>query len=263
MNKINYFKALLVIATFMAGTFSAWSQETAIYSTGFESADSFTASTSYNNVTELFAGATGKQWGVYYGTPSTTSPIADTQSMQMRWYTSSTTSLGYAYTNFNLAKVTKVTFKAANTSGINVIVSYSTNGGSTYTGAQTFTLSTSSNLYTYNVSATGAYPGVRLKFQLTYTTAPTATSRLYIDDVTVYGMSSVTDVRDISQKTGISTSNGNILFSGTSGESVEVYSVSGQKLVHTTAVEGLNKIPVSVKGVVLVKVADRISKVIL
>ncbi|MDO9635314.1 MAG: chitobiase/beta-hexosaminidase C-terminal domain-containing protein, partial [Paludibacter sp.] len=171
------------------GSVYAYAQnEEIIYSTGFESAQGFTAGTSYNNIVEKIDGPAGQQWGTYYGTASTTSAIAGAQSMQMRWYTTAVDNKGYTYTNFDLANVTKVTFKAANTLGLNVIVSYSTNGGADYVGAQTFTLTGSSADYEYVVSATGAIPAVRLKFAITYDAAPTGTARLYLDDVVVYGM---------------------------------------------------------------------------
>ncbi|WP_312766463.1 T9SS type A sorting domain-containing protein [Epilithonimonas sp.] len=152
-----------------------------IYSTGFESSEGFTSSTVYNNTTLLVSGPSGKQWSTFFGTPSTTSALTGNQSMQMRWYTTSSASKGYTMTNFATSGVGSVTFNASNTAGINVIVSYSTNG-TTWLGPQTFTLTTTSTSYTYNVpaAATGA---LRFKFELTYTTAPSATSRLYIDDV--------------------------------------------------------------------------------
>ncbi len=183
---------LLLIIIFLSFHIS-WGQETPIYTTGFESSEGFTASTSYNNTTVLFTGPSGQQWGTYYGTPSTTSPITGSQSMQMRWYTSSPANLGYTFTNFDLANVTKVTFKSKNylkTNGVNVIVSYSTDGGTSYTEDSTFTLTTTPTDYEYIVSTTGEYPSVRIKFGITYTTAPTATDRLLIDDVVVYGMTS-------------------------------------------------------------------------
>jgi len=263
MKKINYSKLLLIGVIILIGGFSAQGQETIIYSTGFESADGFTANASYNNTAEIFSGASGKQWGTFYGSPSTTSPIVDLQSMQMRWYTSATSNLGYTYTNFDLANVTKVTFKAANTAGINVIVSYSTDGGVNYVGSQTFTLSTASTAYSYPISSTGAFPLVRIKFQITYATAPTATSRLYLDDVSVYGISVTTASPKTLQNPGIYSSNGNVLLTASAGEIIEVFSVAGQRLEHTTAVEGLNTIPVSCKGIVIVKVADRFAKVLL
>ena len=193
MRRITFFKTLLVaIALVIASMNVKAQQESIIYSTGFESADGFTAATAYNNTTVAYTGASGSQWGTYFGTPSTTGAIAGTQSMQMRWYTATPSNLGYTFTNFDKPNVTKVTFNAANTTGINLIVSYSTDGGSTYTGAQTFTslTSTSSSLYTYTLTTdpAGFASPVRFKFQMTYTTAPTATSRLYLDNVTIYGI---------------------------------------------------------------------------
>src|SRR5690606_1061877 len=75
---------LLTLCTLWMG----WGQETLIYETGFESSEGFAASTTYNNTTVLMSGPSGEEWGTYYGTPSTTSPITGGQSMQMRWYTS-------------------------------------------------------------------------------------------------------------------------------------------------------------------------------
>ena len=57
--------------------------------------------------------------------------------------------------------------------------------------------------------------------------------------------------------------NGKVLFNATAGESVEIYNTVGQKLVSTTAVDGLNEVPVRATGVLVVKVSNRVSKVIL
>lgn len=162
--------------------------EEPIYQTGFESSDGFTASTkpSYNNTEVKFSGPAGKQWGTYYGTPSTTSPIGDAQSMQMRWYAASSSDHGYTYTNFDLANINKVVFTAKNTNGINVIVSISKDGGTTWENAETFVLSTTATEYTYNVAEEFRSENMRIKFTLTYETAPSETSRLYIDDVKVF-----------------------------------------------------------------------------
>lgn len=167
-------------------TASSGTTEQVIYSTGFESSESFSASTTYNNTTIKYTGPTGTQWGSYFGTPSTTSPLAGLQSMQMRWYSTTPTSLGYAFTNFTLTDATKVEFNAANTSTINVKVSYSIDGGSSYTNAQTFTLTTSSTTYTYNIDASGL--DVMLKFEITYSTTPATGARLYLDTIKVYGL---------------------------------------------------------------------------
>ena len=57
--------------------------------------------------------------------------------------------------------------------------------------------------------------------------------------------------------------NGKVLFEAAAGESVEIYNTVGQKLVSTTAVDGLNEVPVRATGVLVVKVSNRVSKVIL
>lgn len=61
----------------------------------------------------------------------------------------------------------------------------------------------------------------------------------------------------------ISVVNKNILFPAISGEIVEIFNTFGQRLIYKQAVEGQNIIPVSAKGVVLVKVGNRSAKVLL
>jgi hypothetical protein len=223
-----------------------------IYSTGFESNESFASDNVYNNTSVVFSGATGKQWATYYGTPSTTSPLTGNQSMQMRWYTSATASKGYTYTNFNTSGVEKVTFNAANTNGINVIVSYSANNGTTWLSPQTFTLSTTKTEYTYNVpsSATG---GLRFKFELTYTTAPSSTSRLYLDDVKFFAPTmAVVDATKGKANLVKNTIVSNELIFGASAK-VSIYNLAGQ-IVKTAEVSENSRIDVSAfsKGIYVV-----------
>lgn len=162
--------------------------EQVVYTTGFESGEGFTASTTYNNATAVAFGPAGSQWKTVYGTASTTKPVTGSQSMQMRWYTSAATTLGYTYTDFDIENVTKVEFSAMNTNNMKVAVSYSTDAGATWQNAQTFDLTSSKKTYTYTVSATGV-SNVRLRFDVVLpATAPTSTSRVYIDDVKVSGM---------------------------------------------------------------------------
>jgi len=104
----------------------------------------------------------------------------------MRYYASAPSNLGYTFTNFTLQDVTKVTFKAQNTSTVNVIVSYSIDGGVTYINGKTFTLTSSAVEYTYDISSEGI--DVMIKFQITFTSTPTDKARLYIDEINVYGM---------------------------------------------------------------------------
>lgn len=75
--------------------------------------------------------------------------------------------------------------------------------------------------------------------------------------------STVTSVKQASVNSGIYASNGKVVFSAKAGETVEIYNAVGQKLVSELAVEGLNTIPATAKGILLVKVGNRIAKVIL
>lgn len=173
-----------VVAVAAAGA----ATEQVIYETGFEADQGFTAATVYNNTDPALSGPAEKQWSTVYGTPSTTAPLAGAQSMQMRWYAAAPDNKGYTVTAFNLANISKVEFNAANTNGINVIVSVSKDGGVTWEAPETFVLTTSSATYTYVVAEALRTENMRIKFEVTYATAPTATSRLYIDDVKIYGM---------------------------------------------------------------------------
>jgi uncharacterized repeat protein (TIGR02543 family) len=165
--------------------------EVLAYSTGFESSEGFTAGTTYNNTTIKYDGLTGSQWGTYYGTASTTSPLTGSQSMQMRWYTTAPSNLGYTFTNFDVTNVTKVVFNASSTLGLNVLVQYSTDGGITWTGDQTFTLTGTKTAYTFIINESGIGIGVncRIKFTIQLPNPiPTGTSRLYLDDVEIYNI---------------------------------------------------------------------------
>lgn len=59
------------------------------------------------------------------------------------------------------------------------------------------------------------------------------------------------------------TSAGKINFSAVAGEVVEVYNTMGQKVFNALAVEGQNEVSVSLRGVAIVKVGNRVGKVIL
>ncbi len=61
----------------------------------------------------------------------------------------------------------------------------------------------------------------------------------------------------------IYTENDKLIFTAKAGESVEIYNAIGQKIMHTLAVEGENSVSVSSRGVLLVKVGNRVAKVIL
>ncbi len=57
--------------------------------------------------------------------------------------------------------------------------------------------------------------------------------------------------------------NGIIYFSAAAGENVEIYNTVGQRLYKSVAIEGINEVALSEKGVLIVKVNDRVAKVIM
>src|SRR5690554_1894748 len=164
-------------------------EEIVLYETGFESSEEFASSTTYNNTELNIVGPEENKWGFYYGTPSTTSPINGNQSAQMRWYTSAVENLGYARTMFVAENITKVEFNAKNTNGLNVNVSYSING-TDWVGTELFELTSSPTDYTYILPTTYNGEGAYIKFEISLPASnPNGTSRLYIDDVKIYGFS--------------------------------------------------------------------------
>lgn len=61
----------------------------------------------------------------------------------------------------------------------------------------------------------------------------------------------------------ISISNGIIRFNANAGQKLEIYNAAGQKLISKQTIDGLNTIPLTAKGLVIVKVGNWISKIIL
>lgn len=61
----------------------------------------------------------------------------------------------------------------------------------------------------------------------------------------------------------VSLQNGYILFNGVSGEKVELYNALGQKLESKAVVDGLNAVTVNSRGMVVIKVGNRVAKVML
>lgn len=154
----------------------------ALYITGFDASEGFVASTVYNNTTEKLFGPSGFQWATYYGTPSTTSAISGGQSAQMRWYTSAPTNLGYIVSKFTVTGATQVVFDSKSTRSLNVEVSYSTDG-TTWSGAEVITLTSTTASYTYDVTETGA---IYIRFKIVLpTTNPTDNAYLYIDNILI------------------------------------------------------------------------------
>ena len=152
------------------------------YTTGFET--DFTAESTYNNTTVKVDGPDGGEWGSYYGTASTNDKISGSNSMQMRWYTGSSSSLGYVESNFFLSNVGFVSFNAKQTNGLKVGLYYKRASDGDWVLAQTFAPETTSTKcsYAFNTPIENA----RIKFGVVLPAkAPTGTSKLWIDDVVV------------------------------------------------------------------------------
>jgi len=73
----------------------------------------------------------------------------------------------------------------------------------------------------------------------------------------------ISGLKDIQSQLNVTTENGEIIFTANSGESLDIFNAIGQKLICKYTVEGLNKISVSAQGVLIVKVGNRVAKIII
>ncbi|MDD4968425.1 MAG: hypothetical protein PHT07_03250 [Paludibacter sp.] len=81
---------------------------------------------------------------------------------------------------------------------------------------------------------------------------------------TLNGIASVnTGLDDLKTTLVVTSQNGNVLFNTSAGETVEIYNSIGQQLVRKQTMEGVNTIPVAVRGVILVKIGSKVAKVIM
>ena len=153
------------------------------FTTGFETADGFTATTSYNNTDVKYQGLPN-QWGIVSGSVMTTASkiINGSQSLLLRDYSDNSFSPS-AFTSFKFSSVKEVRFYAKNTlSGYNVKLSYSSDF-ETWTDAQTFTLTTSAAEYKYVFASNQA--NIALKFTIVLPGSRTDKTDVIIDDICV------------------------------------------------------------------------------
>jgi len=73
----------------------------------------------------------------------------------------------------------------------------------------------------------------------------------------------VTGLSQLNSNLKAYASNGNVVLNAIVGETVEIYNSVGQKLLSQPTVTGLNTIQLATKGIVLVKVGNRIAKIVL
>jgi uncharacterized protein YjdB len=196
--------------------------EEIIYSTGFESAQGFTAGTTYNNTSETQFGPVGSKWGVIMGTPTTTDKITDSQSLQMRSYASPSAGnnvVGRAYPISSFSKMTKVVFSAkASVVQSTMSVEYSLNNSTWSAASLTGTYGTT--LATITASIPEVDSGIRdqVYFRINHTLTGLV-GRLTIDGVSVYGM--IDEIVTVESIT-VTFSNNSIVVGGTSSATATV-----------------------------------------
>lgn len=156
-------------------------EETVIYETAFDYAISGSA---YNSATEIEGkDASGTSWGIVYGNWN------GSNCAQMRVYTAA--KFGSVYMKFDVARATRVTYKAkVSNAALKLNTYYSIDGGSTWTKVDASKAISTTTLTEYNfvVSQTGEFSKVRIKFEATGTAPTSSNYQLTIDDVTIYGI---------------------------------------------------------------------------
>ncbi|MGE4320063.1 MAG: InlB B-repeat-containing protein [Acholeplasmataceae bacterium] len=141
------------------------------YSTGFEFSEGYTSGTYYQN-TVLNS---QKEWDIFYGAYSTTSPINGSISAQMRYY--GDTNFGYMESNVTFTNPSSVSFYAKNSDNISVAVSVSYDRLN-WIDTEIFTLSTTASQYEYNVLSIGD-----LYFRFDLIVDSGTSGKLYLDDI--------------------------------------------------------------------------------
>lgn len=106
-----------------------------------------------------------------------------------------------------------------------------------------------------------AYSGVKfLVFEYTGETG-VATTTYQVDNVIADLASGIGSTRY--QDLNLWSSNGKVMFNAVAGETVEVYNTVGQRMFNALAVDGQNEVSLNQRGIVIVKVGNRVGKVIL
>ena len=154
-------------------------EETVIYQTAFNYPINGSA---YNYSSEYVgADAAGTSWGIKYGNWNSSN------CAQLRVYSAG--NFGSVYMKFDVANATRVTYKAkVSNAALKLNTYYSTDSGSTWTKVNSSKdLTTSLASYEFNISATGEYSKVRIKFEAAGTAPSSNNYQLTIDDVVIYG----------------------------------------------------------------------------
>lgn len=111
--------------------------------------------------------------------------------------------------------------------------------------------------YTATFTAPSNATGFDLQFR-TYKTAVVYWDGMSLVDNTLSGV-----FTPKTEALNVWKSNGSINFNALEGETVEVYNAVGQRLMSQATVEGLNSLKVDSKGLTIVKIANRVGKIML
>ena len=174
--------------TFTAGQVSKFGVDMAsatpiIYSTAFNYPIVGSSYTGASPVQGTDAG--GTSWYITYGNWN------NSNCAQLRVYSAG--NFGAIYNDFDCSGVTKVEYDAfVSNTALKLNTYYSTDSGANWTKVDdSKTLTTESTRYTFNVSATGEYPKVRIKFEVAGTKPASSNYQLTIDNVEIYGNGSI------------------------------------------------------------------------
>ena len=164
------------------------------YTTGFESSDGFTATTTYN--TTKVDGPAGKQWQFVNGTAASGNVITGSQSAQLRKY-SGTTGNPNINMQFNIDEIHSISFNAkAGNASMGVEVFYSTNNGSSWTSIGTETVGTS--VVSVEKEISSYVSSGRFKIEYTGSNPSSSNRWMSIDDIIIETQSATPTVTSVS-----------------------------------------------------------------
>ena len=199
------------------------------YTTGFESSEGFTATTTYN--TTKIDGPALKQWQFVNGTAASGNVITGGQSAQLRKYFG-TTGNPNINMQFNIDEIHSISFNAkSGTANMGVEVFYSTNDGSSWTSIGTETVGTSVVAVEKEISSYVASGRFKIEFTGDNPASSGSNKWMSIDDIIVETQSATPTVTSVS----LSPSADIALKVGNS-ETYEV-TISGTNLLGTETVD--------------------------
>ena len=235
--------AAVALLVFMAPSLVGWGQNRATKTEGFETK---ATGTTYNSTVTILEEQSdcGIGWTIYYGNVSSTNYISGTRSCLMRYYSNSSSNLGYAKTTTGILGLTNITFNVKVTdTGHKMGVWYSTDEETWTAIATDVELTTSSQSKSYDIPNPSSTTTYFIKIGIT--SASTNKKDLIIDDV-VFTYTSSSSVADptFSPDGGNYTSAQNVEISCTTPNSTIYYTTNGTAPTNASTLYE-NAIPVS------------------